>query len=178
MAKKVNASNSNNNTSMFVEDSDEMVGLEESPVQYNPQSNIPSCSSLQQFRQASFALSQASSMAAVPITPQQQPPPYQTSLHMPAVHQQQVYQQNNQLAASSAEPGSFQSNPQQINSSLYLFNNTPLTTFPESSTHTPMPVNQPTIESPTDSNATSNNKMILIKKFSTESGMNAEWAYK
>lgn len=163
---------------MFIEDSEEMTGLEESPSQCH-QDSTPNYSSLQ-FQQATFSTSQSPSMTAVPInSQQQQPPSYHTSLPISVVHnQQQVYQQNNQLAASSAEPVSFQSTPQQINSSFYMFNNTSPTTFPASSAHTSMPANQPTIESPTDSNVTSNDKLILIKKFSNESGMNTEWAYK
>ncbi|VVC28362.1 Hypothetical protein CINCED_3A015947 [Cinara cedri] len=56
--------------------------------------------------------------------------------------------------------------------------NHPSTPLPASSTHTPMLANQPSTEVSTNSNNNSDEKLMLIKNFSKESGMNNVWAKK
>ncbi|VVC38388.1 Nuclear transport factor 2,TAP C-terminal (TAP-C) domain,Nuclear transport factor 2, eukaryote,UBA- [Cinara cedri] len=167
-----NAPDCSDNTSMVMEDSEEMTSIKlSSSYQQDLTPNYPP----PQYQQTSFSTYPSSSIAEIPVFTQQQQPFYQEGLQMSLMQNpQQAYQQNNQLASSSTEPVSFQSIPQQLNNSFYMVNNTTATTFPASSIQIPILTNQPSTEVSTNSDE----KLTLIKNFSKESGMNNIWAKK
>lgn len=167
--KKSNNDNNSNNTGiMFMEDTEEMAGMESS-YQQSPTPNYPPPS----YQQSTFSSYQSS-----PMTNPQPPPAYQgggTQASNPQVQQQIV---------PAATTVSFQPDTlQQSASSFPMFNAVPASTteFPTSSTPVPLAVNQSSTKVPvnviSDVNANPD-KLTLVKNFSTESGMNNEWAKK
>lgn len=160
---------------MFMEDTDEMIGMEASMLYQQP-----TTSNFQPppYQGTSFSSYQPSPISA--INPQQPPPPYSTNLQTPILQNQQTtFQSQQHNTAPSAVP--FQSNPQQGNSSFSMYNATPID-FPSSSTTSvSLPVNQQPTEVPLNSISNANvnpDKLTMIKNFSNESGMNNEWAEK
>lgn len=141
---------------MFMEDTDEMSGMESSSYQQAATPNYPP----PPYQQTSFSSSQP--------TDSQPPPSYQENL----ANQQMIFQQQNNLAA--AAPPTFQSSSQQWAPQA--------TTFHASAIPAATPVNQSLNGIPSNSvgvaNSNSDNKLTMIKSFSSESGMNDEWAKK
>jgi len=162
--KKNNATgnNSNNNATMFMEDTDEMSGLELSSPSSYQQPNYPT-PSYQQHTYTSYPTN---------------PPSYQEGLQTSVMQNQQTtFQQQNQSAEVAA--ASFHSQQ----SSFPTFNTTQTpTAFPTSSTPAHMPANQlsneVSLNAIGDANDNSNNNLTMIESFSKESGMNHVWAKK
>jgi len=159
--------NNNQNVTMFMEDTDEMAGMESSSYQPSTPSYPPPS-----YQQSTFSSYQPTPMA-VPINPQQ-PPAYQGGMQTSAPQIQQI---------APAATVNFQSDSQQqSNASLPMFNaiSASSTAFPSPSTPS-LPVNQLSTEVPvnliSDVNANPD-KLTMIKSFSNESGMNNEWAKK
>ncbi|XP_015373159.1 PREDICTED: nuclear RNA export factor 1-like [Diuraphis noxia] len=169
-SKKNNLNGNNNqNVTMFMEDTDEMAGMESSSSYQQPSTpSYPPPS----YQQSTFSSYQPSPMT-VPINPQQ-PPAYQGSMQTSASQIQQM---------APAATLNFQSDSQlQSNASLPMFNtiSASTTAFPTPSTPS-LSVNQLSTEVPVnlirDTNANPD-KLTMIKSFSNESGMNNEWAKK
>lgn len=144
---------------MFMEDSEEMSGLESS-YQQSATSNYPPPPYQQQPTYSSYQLS-------TPINLQpQQTSLYQGSLQTPIMQNQQMtFQQQNNSALSPTALG-FQLNSPQSNTSFI--------------TPTHVPMIQPSMEVPVNSinNDVNSNNLTMIKSFSSESGMNYKWAAK
>lgn len=168
VSKKQNSNGgNNNNATMFMEDNDEMCGVDILPATSNYTS--PS------YQQTSFSAYQSSTQDVMNT---QQPPPYPGNMQqMPVMQNQQSnFQQQSHLVGTSSAAASFQSN-----TSFSPITNSPA--FPTNSTSTPhIPINQLPSEVPTNTidspNDNSNQKLIMIKNFSNESGMNHEWTKK
>ncbi|XP_016663786.1 nuclear RNA export factor 1-like [Acyrthosiphon pisum] len=161
--------NSNQNGTIFMEDTEEMAGME-SPLSYQ-QPPIPRCPP-PSYQQSIFSSYQLSSTA--PINPQQSSP-YQGCIHTSTQQVQQM--------APAATENSQPDLQHQSNSSFPIGDTiSPSTTaFPTPSTPASLPVNQFSTEVPVnlmrDTNANPD-KMTMVKSFSKESGMNIEWAEK
>lgn len=135
------------------------------------------------YQQTSYSAYQSSTQIAMNT---QQPPPYPSNMQqMPVIQNQQSnFQQQNHLVGTSSAAASFQSNHPQSNAPNASFSpiiNSP--EFPTNSTPVPhVPINQLSTEVPTniinDLTANSNQKLVMIKNFSNESGMNEEWTKK
>jgi len=170
-SKKNNSNgNTNQNGTMFMEDTDEMAGMESSSsYQQPPTPSYPPPS----YQQSTFSSYQPSPMTP-PINPQQ-PSPYQGGMQTSTPQIQQMAP----AATENFQPDS----QQQSNASFPMFNTiSPSTTaFPTPSTPASLPVNQLSTEGPVnlmrDTNANPD-KLTMIKSFSNESGMNNEWAEK
>ncbi|XP_060865132.1 nuclear RNA export factor 1-like [Metopolophium dirhodum] len=162
-SKKNNSNgNTNQNGTMFMEDTDEMAGMESSSsYQQPPTPSYPPPS----YQQSTFSSYQPSPMTP-PINPQQ-PSPYQGGMQTSTPQIQQMAP----AATENFQPDS----QQQSNASFPMFN----TISP--STTASLPVNQLSTEVPVnlmrDTNANPD-KLTMIKSFSNESGMNNEWAEK
>lgn len=150
---------------MFMEDTDEMIGMESSSsYQQSALPNYPPPS----YQQATFS---------GPTLPQL-PPSYQSNLQTPNMQNQPNFEQQNQNVT-------FASNVQNSNAAFAMFNSTPApAAFPISTNPVSNPVNLLSTEVPSnsvnDANANTNadSKLTMIKSFSNESGMNEEWAKK
>lgn len=148
---------------MFMEDTDEMLGMESSSsYQQSALPNYPPPS----YQQATFS---------APTIPQQ-PPSYQSDLQTPNIQNQPTFQQQNQNLT-------YASNVQNSNASFSMFNSTPApATFPINPNPVSNPVNHLSTEvssnSVNDANANADSKLTMVKKFSNDSGMNEEWAKK
>ncbi|KAE9534785.1 hypothetical protein AGLY_008077 [Aphis glycines] len=166
ISSKRNNSNGNNNqnVTMFMEDTDEMTGMESSSSSSSQQQPTPSYPP-PSYQQSTFSSYQPSSMTA-PMNPQQ-PSPYQGG--MPTSTPQ--IQQMAPVATVNFQPDS----QQQPTASFNMFN----TISP--STPASFPVNQLSNERPVNLTSDVNanpDKMSMVKSFSNESGMNNEWAKK
>lgn len=148
---------------MFMEDTDEMLGMESSSsYQQSALPNYPPPS----YQQATFS---------APTIPQH-PPSYQSDLQTSNVQNQPTFQQQSQNV-------NLASNVQNSNAAFSMFNSTPATT---AFSINPNPVSNPvnlSTEVPSnpvanDANANSDTKLTMVKSFSNESGMNEEWAKK
>lgn len=165
--------NGNNNATMIMEDTDEMIGMEASALCQQP---VVSNFQPPPYQGMSFPSYQPSLISA-PVNQQQPPPPYPTNLQ--TQNQQTTFQQQQNISAPLAIP--FQSNPQQVNSSFSMYNATS-TEFPSNSlTSVSTPVNQQLTKVSINPNNNTNanpDKLTMVKNFSNESGMNNEWAEK
>ncbi|XP_060839178.1 nuclear RNA export factor 1-like [Rhopalosiphum padi] len=156
--------NSNQNVTMFMEDTDEMAGMESSSSSQQSTPNYPPPT----YQQSTFSSYQSSQMTAP-----QQPSPYQGGTSTPQI------QQMAPAATVNFQPDS----QRQPTASFNMFNSISPSTaaFPTTSTPASLPVNQLSTEAPvnliSDVNANPD-KMSLVKSFSNESGMNNEWAKK
>lgn len=174
--KKQNT-NGGNNASVFMEDN-EMCGVDLLPSSSPVMPNFQPSS----YQQTSISSYQSSSQVAMNT---QQPPPYPGNMRqMPAMqNQQSSFQQQSHLVGTSAA-GSFQSN--QPESNVHNASFSPLVNSPAfltNSTPAPhVPINQLSTEVHrnviNNSTANSNHKLVMIKNFSNESGMNHEWTKK
>lgn len=177
MPKKQNTNGGNNNASMFMEDN-EMCGVDLLPPSSPVMSNFHPSS----YQQTSISSYQSSTQVAMNA---QQPPPYPGNMQqMPVMQNQQSnFQQQNHLVGTPAA-ASFQSNQPQSNvhnaSFSPIINSPPFSTNSTSTSH--VPINQLSNEVHTnvinDPTANSNQKLVMIKNFSNESGMNHEWTKK
>lgn len=151
---------------MFMEDTDEMSGMESSSsYQQAATPNYPP----PPYQQTAF-LSYQPTPGLAPVN-SQPPPSYQGSM----VNQQMTFQQQNNSAVAAAPPPTFQSSSQQWGAPQ-------ANAFPASATPATVPVNQSlngtSLNSMGGANANSDNRLTMIKSFSNESGMNDEWAKK
>ncbi|CAH1731565.1 unnamed protein product [Aphis gossypii] len=156
--------NNNQNVTMFMEDTDEMTGMESSSSSSSQQQPTPSYPP-PYYQQSTFSSYQPSSMIA-PMNPQQ-PSPYQGGMPISTPQTQQMAP----AATVNFQPDS----QQQPTTSFNMFN----TISP--STPASFPVNQLSNEAPVNltSNVNANpDKMSMVKSFSNKSGMNNEWAKK
>jgi len=168
-SKKKNSNGTNSNVTMFMEDNDEMADMESSSsCQQSATPNyLPPA-----YQQSTFQSYQPSQN----VINQQQPPPYPGDFQ-PSVmqNQQPTFQQQNCPVQSTTDAVSIESNAPQLNTSF-------LPMFTPVSIPTPVSPSQLPTEIPlnfnTDPDSDSNNKLTMIKSFSTESGMNDEWAKK
>lgn len=158
-SSKKNNFNGNNNVTMFMEDSEEMSGLESS---YQPTAT-PNYPPPQYQQPPTFSSYQHSA----PMNPQpQQTSLYQGVLQTPIMQNQQMtfQEQNNSAVTSVSSENAFQLNPQQSNTSFLTPTNVP---------------DQPSMGVPINSvDDVNSNNLTMIKSFSSESGMNYKWAEK
>lgn len=156
---------------MFMEDNDEMGGIESSSFLQSP---TPNFAPPPYQPTASFPAYQPT----IPMNAQQ-PPPYPGSSQMSTMQNQSTdFQPQNQPTQTAAT--TLQSNSQLLNASFSPGFNA--AAFPTSSGLAPVSNNQfsggVTLNSIGDANANSDSKLAMIKSFSNESGMNDEWTKK
>lgn len=148
---------------MFVEDNDEMGGIESSFQQFGTSDYAPP----PPYQPTAFPVYQPS----MSVNPQQ-PPPYPGSAQMSTMQNQSANFQNHPEPCAAA---TLQSDSQLLNASFSP------ATFPTSSSLASVPNN------PLDGGASfnsignansDNEKLAMVKSFSNESGMNDVWAKK